>query len=374
MGDNVRNRVESVRSNRGLSVAELARRIGVTRQTVYAIEAGSYMPNTEVALRIARELEVPVEELFQLTEASRGEDADLIAADYLSATKAEKGQAVRACKVGSKWVSVPVSAAPYHLPEADGVVADVQRKDARAKVHVFSRDDAASKRLIVAGCDPAASLLAGMVERIGGVEIIHAPASSQLALDWLHEGKVHLAGSHLEDSRTGEFNLPFIRRQFPSQVMAVVTFAEWEAGFVVAAGNPKGIRRVEDLARKNVHLVNRETGSGSRALLDRLLRNAGLSAPDIRGYDRVVAGHLAAAYAVFAQDADCCLATQSAARAYGLDFIPLHRERYDFVLRRQTLELPQAQSFMDVLQRAALRRKLETLAGYDTARMGSVID
>ena len=374
MGDNVRNRVESVRSNRGLSVAELARRIGVTRQTVYAIEAGSYMPNTEVALRIARELEVPVEELFQLTEASRGEDADLIAADYLSAAKAEKGQAVRACKVGSKWVSVPVSAAPYHLPEADGVVADVQRKDARAKVHVFSRDDAASKRLIVAGCDPAASLLAGMVERIGGVEIIHAPASSQLALDWLHEGKVHLAGSHLEDSRTGEFNLPFIRRQFPSQVMAVVTFAEWEAGFVVAAGNPKGIRRVEDLARKNVHLVNRETGSGSRALLDRLLRNAGLSAPDIRGYDRVVAGHLAAAYAVFAQDADCCLATQSAARAYGLDFIPLHRERYDFVLRRQTLELPQAQSFMDVLQRAALRRKLETLAGYDTARMGSVID
>ena len=374
MGDNVQNRVESVRSNRGLSVAELARRIGVTRQTVYAIEAGSYMPNTEVALRIARELEVPVEELFQLTEASRGEDADLIAADYLSATKAEKGQAVRACKVGSKWVSVPVSAAPYHLPEADGVVADVQRKDARAKVHVFSRDDAASKRLIVAGCDPAASLLAGMVERIGGVEIIHAPASSQLALDWLHEGKVHLAGSHLEDSRTGEFNLPFIRRQFPSQAMAVVTFAEWDAGFVVAAGNPKGIRRVEDLARKNVHLVNRETGSGSRALLDRLLRNAGLSAPDIRGYDRVVAGHLAAAYAVFAQDADCCLATQSAARAYGLDFIPLHRERYDFVLRRQTLELPQAQSFMDVLQRAALRRKLETLAGYDTARMGSVID
>jgi len=374
VGDNVQNRVEAVRSNRGLSVAELARRIGVTRQAVYAIEAGSYMPNTEVALRIARELEVPVEELFQLAEASRAEDADLIAADYLSAAKAEKGQAVRACKVGSKWVSIPVSAAPYHLPEADGVVAEVQRKDARAKVHVFSRDDAASKRLIVAGCDPAASLLAGMVERIGGVEIIHAPASSQLALDWLHEGKVHLAGSHLEDSRTGEFNLPFIRRQFPSQVMAVVTFAEWEAGFVVAAGNPKGIRRVEDLARKNVHLVNRETGSGSRALLDRLLRNAGLSAPDIRGYDRVVAGHLAAAYAVFAQDADCCLATQSAARAYGLDFIPLHRERYDFVLRRQTLELPQAQSFMDVLQRAALRRKLETLAGYDTARMGSVID
>jgi molybdate-binding protein/DNA-binding XRE family transcriptional regulator len=355
-------------------VAELARRIGVTRQTVYAIEAGSYMPNTEVALRIARELEVRVEELFQLAEGGPSGAADMISAEYLSTMKPEKGQAVRTCKVGARWVSVPVSAAPYHLPEADGVIAESRRKEARPnrpKVHLFSREASSSKRLIVAGCDPAASLLAGMLER-GGVDIVHAPASSQLALNWLRDGMVHLAGSHLEDTRTGEFNLPFIHRQFASLEMVVVTFAEWEAGFVVATGNPKEIRRVEDLARKGIRFVNRETGSGSRALLDKLLRKANLSAAELRGYDRVVPGHLAAAYAVFAQDADCCLATQSAARAYGLDFIPLHRERYDFVLRRQTLELPQTQVFMDGLQRAALRRKLETLAGYDTARMGTL--
>jgi putative molybdopterin biosynthesis protein len=374
MATNIRNRVAALRNNRGLGVAELAKRIGVTRQTVYAIEAGSYMPNTEVALRIARELEVPVEELFQLAEAPSADDADLIPAEYLSTVKPEKGQAVRTCKVGSKWVSVPVSAAPYHLPEADGVVASVHRKDGRPKLHVFSQEASGSKRLIVAGCDPAASLLAHMVDRIGGIEVVHAPASSQLALNWLREGKVHLAGSHLEDSRTGEFNVPFIHRQFARQDMVVVTFAEWEAGFVVANRNPKAIRRVEDLARRNIRFINRETGSGSRALLDKLLRAADLSVPDVRGYDRIVAGHLAAAYAVFAEEADCCLATQSAARAYGLDFIPLHRERYDFVLRRETLALPQAQAFMDVLQRATLRRKLETLAGYDTTRMGTVID
>jgi molybdate-binding protein/DNA-binding XRE family transcriptional regulator len=353
---------------------ELAKRIGVTRQTIYAIEAGSYMPNTEIALRIARELEVPVEELFQLAEPDRAGDPDLISAEYLSGTKPETGQAVRTCKVGSEWVSVPVSAAPYHLPEADGVVAEIHRSEGRPKVHLFSKEISSSKRLIVAGCDPAASLLAGMLERIGGVDVVHAPASSQLALNWLRDGKVHLAGSHLEDSRTGEFNLPFIRRQFAIQEMAVVTFAEWEAGLVVMAGNPKGIRRIEDLARKNIRFVNRETGSGSRALLDRLLRSEDLPGAAVHGYDRVVRGHLAAAYTVFAQDADCCLATESAARAYGLDFIPLHRERYDFVLRRQTLELPQTQAFMDVLQRAVLRRKLETLAGYDTARMGTIID
>src|SRR5436190_720537 len=124
MGTNIKNRVEAVRSDRGLSVAELAKRIGVTRQTIYAIEAGSYMPNTEIALRIGRELEVPVEELFQLAEPDAADDPDMISAEYLSAMKPETGQAVRTCKVGSEWVSVPVSAAPYHLPEADGIVAE----------------------------------------------------------------------------------------------------------------------------------------------------------------------------------------------------------------------------------------------------------
>jgi molybdate-binding protein len=213
-----------------------------------------------------------------------------------------------------------------------------------------------------------------MVERIGGAEVIHAPASSQLALDWLRAGHVHLAGTHLEDSKTGEFNLPFVRRQFVRQDMAVITFAEWEAGFVVAEGNPKAIQRIEDLAKKNVRFVNRETGSGSRSLLDKLLRSAGLSATNVRGYDRTVAGHLAAAYTVVSGEADCCIATQSAARAYSLDFVPLHRERYDFVLRRETLGLPQAKAFLDVLQRADLRRKLETLAGYDTTKTGVVLD
>jgi molybdopterin molybdotransferase/putative molybdopterin biosynthesis protein len=357
-----------------MSVVELAKRVGVIRQTIYAIETGSYIPNTDVALRLARELETPVEELFQLAETGSTDGAELMSAEYLDAGRPEKGQAVRTCRVGAKLVSVPVSAAPYHLPEADGVVASAQPGEKQPKVHIFSREGASSKRLIGAGCDPATSVLAHMVERVGGAEVIHAPASSQLALDWLRAGNVHLAGTHLEDSKTGEFNLPFIRRQFVRQDMAVITFAEWEAGFVVAAGNPKTIQRVEDLTRKNIRFVNRETGSGSRSLLDKLIRNTGLSSTNIRGYDRNVAGHLAAAYAVVSGEADCCIATQSAARAYGLDFVALHRERYDFVLHRDTLALPQAKAFLDVLQRASLRRKLETLAGYDTTRTGAVID
>src|SRR4030095_14823508 len=118
------------------------------------------------------------------------------------------------------------------------------------------------------------------------------------ALSWLSKGKAHIAGSHLEDPKTGEFNLPFIRKEFPEEDVSVVTFARWEEGFVMAPGNPKGVRKMEDLARKSVKFVNRESGSGSRGLLDKLLAKAGMSGRDVQGYDRVAYGHLAAAYAV----------------------------------------------------------------------------
>src|SRR5262249_15048680 len=158
----------------------------------------------------------------------------------------------------------------------------------RADLVLFTADEASAKKLILAGCDPAANLLAQMVERIGGIEVIPAAASSKLALAWLKEGKVHIAGSHLEDPKTGEFNLPFVRREFPDKDFSVITFAHWEEGLVVSSGNPKQIRRIEDLSRKSLRFVNREPGSGSRALLDRLMRNAGMGTADILGYDRVV--------------------------------------------------------------------------------------
>jgi len=366
MKSKVRSKLGDIRNSRGIAAAEIAKRVGVTRQTIYAIEAGTYVPNTEVALRLAKELEVPVEELFSLGQSESAGVASL-PAEYLSPSKGGKGQAVRLGQVGTRWVSVPVSASPYFLPEADGIVTD------RNRVAVFPSDGISKKRIVLAGCDPATSLLAHMVEKSAGVEVIHAPASSELALRWLKEGKVHIAGSHLEDPRTAEFNLPFVRREFGKEEIGVVTFAEWEEGFVVARGNPKHIRSVGDLTRKNVWFTNRQPGSGSRLLIDKLLREARISSSTVQGYSRIAAGHLAAAYAVVSNDADCCLATRSAARAFGLGFVPLRSERYDFVFRTGALESPIVQIFMDVLQRSALRRKLETLAGYDTSKTGARI-
>jgi putative molybdopterin biosynthesis protein len=368
----VENRLAQIRKSRGAGASDLARRVRVSRQTIYAIEAGTYVPNTEVALNLARELEVTVDELFSLQVGAQ-KSPESLGTEILSAEPLTKGQPVRICQIGSRWVSVPVSASPYFMPEADGIIKRTGKTNGRADLVVFAKEEAAQKRLVLAGCDPATGLLSRMVEKSSGVEVVSAAASSKLALHWLSEGKVHVAGSHLEDPKTGEFNLPFLRKQFPGEDFIVVTFARWEEGLVIAAGNPKGVRKIEDLARKNIRFVNREPGSGSRGLLDKLLEKAGMDAHKVQGYDRIAFGHLAAAYCVVSRDADACLATRSAARTFGLDFIPLRSERYDLVMRKRTADLPAVKAFLDVLQRATLRRKLEVLAGYDTSETGTLV-
>jgi molybdate-binding protein len=149
-------------------------------------------------------------------------------------------------------------------------------------------------------------------------------------------------------------------------------FAEWEEGLVVAKGNPKGIRGFDDL-QGAVRIINREVGSGSRALLDGGLAEAGLSGVVVAGYERIAPGHLSAAMAVARGDADCCMAPRIAANVFGLDFLPLLAERYELVIPEQRLDLPSVQALLDVLQRRSLRRELEALGGYDTAATGSEV-
>lgn len=368
----IQNRLSAIRGARGIGAAGLAKRVGVSRQTIYAIEAGSYVPNTQVSLRLARELDVSVEALFSLEEEKRLDQRPL-QSTLLSATTPPKGTAVRVCRIGDQLVSIPVNAGPYLLPEADGVISRSGRSESKVDVTIANKWDAPAKRLVLAGCDPALGLLAKMVERDSGVEVLTAEASSRLALSWLRDGRIHIAGSHLKDPETGDFNLPILRREFPGEDLVVVTFAGWEEGFVTAPGNSKSIKTVADLARRRVRFVNRENGSGSRALLENLLAEAGIPGKKVEGYSRVARGHLAAAYSVYREDADCCIATSAAARSFGLHFLPIQSERYDFVMRRQTLELPQVQSFLDTLQRAQLRRTLGVLAGYDTSQTGAVL-
>ena len=372
----VESRLSSIRQNRGLTAADLAKRVGVSRQTIYAIESGSYVPNTAVALRLARHLEVSVEDLFALAESSE-DPAESVTATMLSPIPTAPGRPVRLSKVKDNWICAPADNTPYYLAEADGIVTQKRQtpdqSQSRVRVQIISGDESIHKRLVIAGCDPAIGLLSRMAERLSAVEVVAVPASSRRALDWLKAGKVHMAGSHIEDTATGEFNVPYLRQLMPDEDFTVVTFAQWEEGFIVARGNPLGMRSAEQLASPKLRLVNREHGSGSRALLDALLRKAGVPSSKVNGYRKVAAGHLAAAYSVSTGEADCCVAPPSAARAFGLDFVPLRGERFDLAVRREFLDLPAVRCLLDVLQRASLRRKLESLAGYDTSQTGRMV-
>lgn len=284
------------------------------------------------------------------------------------------GQPVQLCRVGKNTVGVSAAPQPLGLTLADGVVVGpTEAVSRRVPVQVFSDQPEYDRRLLIAGCDPAISLLSQSLVRAEGVEMVMAPCSSHQALQWLKEGKVHIAGSHLKDDHSGEYNMPFIKRLFPNGGVQVVTFAIWDEGLVITRGNPKQIRNVEDLARKNVSIINREQGAGSRQLLDKKLAAAGIEPQRVRGYDRIAGGHLPAALSVNAGEADCCVATRAAAQAFGLDFIPMATERYDLVFLRRYRNLAAVQSMLDVLNRSALRRKLEMLAGYDTSHTGEIL-
>jgi molybdate-binding protein/DNA-binding XRE family transcriptional regulator len=373
-----------IRQQRGIPAAQLAKLTGVTRQTIYAIEAGDYVPNTAVALQMAQILEVRVEDLFQLKTDQP--PSPPVTVDLLGDSRNDrKGQPVQLCRVGKRMIGVSANPQPLTLPLADGVIVESPKRARngaqetgpgslhQAKVRVFQNDEMEGKRLLIAGCDPGISLLAQHLARFDDVDLVVAPSSSQQALEWLKSGTVHIAGSHLRDSSSGEYNLPAIKRLFPHGAVKVVTFAIWEQGLVLQTGNPKNIHSAADLARKDVRIVNREKGAGSRELLDQQLKAAGIAGSQVNGYGHIADGHLPAALAVSLGEADCCVATRSAAQAFGLSFIPLSTERYDLVIHKHHVRMPAVQALLDVLNRAAVRRKLELLAGYDTSHTGEVL-
>jgi molybdate-binding protein/DNA-binding XRE family transcriptional regulator len=360
----IENHLAGLRQKRGLSAAQLAELAGISRQTVYAIEAGSYTPNTTVALRLARVLDTRVEHLFSLAEelpapALRTERVKLLP----GSARPAPGQPVQLCHVGRQMIASAPEPAPWYFPASDAVMSGP------SKVQIFHQEDDFRGRLLVAGCDPAISVLARHVQA-AGVELVLAHRNSSRALALLKQGLVHVAGTHLRDESSGESNLTEIGRLFPKRSVAVVSFAVWEEGIVTARGNPKSILGVEDLARPDIQIVNRETGAGSRRLLDARLAKLGIDAGQVRGYRTEAPGHLPAAWQVQSGAADACIATRAAARVFGLGFVPLASERYDLAIRRRDLSLPAVAALLDVLGRAAFRRELEGLGGYDTRGTG----
>src|SRR5438445_9862815 len=204
----IENHLGKLRRKRGLSAAHLADAAGVTRQTIYAMEGGDYVPNTAVALKLARALEVAVEDLFTLPAEDAAPQTRSEQVLFLPGSDTPfPGQPVQICPVDRRLVASAPSPVPWYFPASHAVVAEKPSARGKTTVEVFDTEDEFRNRILIAGCDPGISVLARHVQS-AGIELVLAHRNSSQALALLKEGCVHIAGTHLRDEASGESNLP----------------------------------------------------------------------------------------------------------------------------------------------------------------------
>lgn len=190
----------------------------------------------------------------------------------------------------------------------------------------------------------------------------------------LYRGAANVTATHLWDGETDEFNVPYVRRLLPGQRTIIVNLVFRTQGFYVAPGNPKSIRDWKDLCDQEITFVNRERGSGTRALLDEQLRNLNIDARSINGYYYEEMSHIAVASAVARGKADVGMGTEKAAQQVaGVDFIPLKKERYDLVFYRDDLEKPGFQTLLAILRSPEFKDEIKGMGGYDISMTGEVV-
>jgi putative molybdopterin biosynthesis protein len=222
--------------------------------------------------------------------------------------------------------------------------------------------------------DLALDLLSNaLARRTPGASLASANVGSLGGLLALARGEAHLAGSHLLDEHTGEYNVSYIERHLGGRSVVLMHLAGRVQGLIVPSDNPKGISQLTDLARQDVLFVNRQRGSGTRVLLDYKLREVGLSAERVRGYDREEYTHLAVAADVASGAADVGLGILAAARALGLAFVPLFNEQYQLVIPREFYDSLLLAPLFEIIRGPEFRAEVAALGGYDVGDMGRVV-
>ncbi len=284
-------------------------------------------------------------------------------------------------KVGEQWLAAPLARGAgviTSLVRADGILIvprGQQGYDAGVEVTVrlYRQPHELSNTIFAIGShdvilDLLAQFLAAHDRRLASAHV-----GSLGGLIALRRGEAHLAGSHLLDPETGEYNLPYIRRYLPGVPVVVLGLVEREQGLMVKPGNPKNIRGLEDLTRSDVTFVNRQRGAGTRVLLDYHLNRLGISPEQVQGYIQEEFTHLAVAAAVAAGRADCGLGIPAAAQALGLDFVPLFHERYDLIIPKEHYKSDLLAPLKTVLANERFQQNVMRLPGYNIDAMGKII-
>jgi excisionase family DNA binding protein len=228
--------------------------------------------------------------------------------------------------------------------------------------------------LLAAGSDdPSLAVLRDLFEqrtRPGSFFLDTVGSSAGLAA--LHNGVADLATAHLLDPASGEYNLSFVKKLLGAKTIVVQLFYR-QLGLVVAPGNPLKLRTIADLARSKTRWVNRQPGSGTRLYLDHALKHLKIEPRKLDGYETEVSTHVEVGLRVLRGEADAGLATMTAARMLGLDFVPLARERFDAVISRERFFSPAIQALLSIVGSSEFRTRLETMGGYDSAESGRII-
>lgn len=270
----------------------------------------------------------------------------------------------------------------HHLKrlEAVGLVEFVERRKKGRQTERYYRAVAGAfliQQMVLPRCEKPLLVFSGsddlawetLVRQLESrFHILTFPVGSLNGLVNLRQGFCQVAGCHILDDQSGDYNLPTIRHLFPDRAATVITLAHRVQGMIVPSGNPKAIHALADLARPDVRLVNRNRGSGTRLWFDWQLRQLGLSPAQIQGYEWEVFTHRQCALAVKNHQADVALGVEAAARQEGLDFIPLFQERYDLTFLSEFE--PDYLPLLDTLSSAGFRQALSALPGYDSSESG----
>jgi len=369
--DDLRNGLKQTRLRLGLSQQDVAKLVGVSRQTISGVESGQTALSITVALKLAKALGCRVEDLFWL-------DHDTVSLEAVPVDSMPPGESMRVslARIGGRWVAHPLmgtDAFRMELIPADGEATRLPDQDTMP-VTLLDEPARLLNTVVVAGCSPALSLWAKAAERWHPDLRVHLSfVNSTVALERLMQGEVHIAGVHLYCPQSQTFNVPFVQQVLQEQTMVLVNLGVWQEGLLVAPGNPKAIRSVDDLSRPDVIIINREPGAGSRDLLEQVLAEADIAAQTVAGFDRIAGSHTTVAQAILAGDADAGVSVASVADMFKLDFIPLRPSQYDLVTFKAYLEDAPVQQLLGTLSHRRVLSQLEILGGYDTRLTGEVV-
>ena len=284
-------------------------------------------------------------------------------------------------RVGEKLLAAPLS-------RGSGVITSLVRADGIAVLPRGTQGLPAGAQIVVQLYRPLADL-EKTIFAIGSHDITldviaqhlaeknrrlaSANAGSLGGLVALRRGEAHLAGSHLLDPKSGEYNLSYIRQYLPGVPVRVIKLVDRQQGLIVRKGNPDTIQSLEDLIRPGIRYVNRQRGAGTRVLLDYHLARLLIQPEKLIGYNQEEYTHLAVAAAIASDRADCGLGIAAAAQALDLDFIPLFQERYDLVIPLEYCDSPLLAPLFELLGDPSFQQAVSAMPGYDVSGMGTLI-